>query len=314
MNWPRILSKSHLVALVCTVATVCGAPPARGAPADSTDATRPASRVVHEFLLPFGSMIVPGVGQWANGAVGEGFAFLGVSVAALMFGAAMGAEDQSDEEDIPRSRDKQFEQLAFLVAGDTGFLSAYDSFRRSLPKMKARGRYGFLPEATTLPKAFAAPFKFGFLRNKKTWIFLSIPAALVAGVAIDERDNDKLPFYWHDAVFAGGISYTAGVSEEAVFRGYIFPWFNQMFGERTWLANAGQALLFGAAHFQTVDVPIVQTLSAFYWGWVVRSSDWSIEETIFQHAWWDMILFTGALLLDDGGDARFSIELPTIHF
>lgn len=273
-------------------------------------------KLTHEFLLPVTSVLLPGFGQFINGAPDAGFAFLGASVVGV--GIAASYSDGSDlpSDRLPRQKDDQFEALGLHLAGSSALLSAYDSFRRSLPKISGGGRYAFLDNPTPTRRTFVGPFRFDFLKNKRTWIFLTIPVAILTAVAIDEsgQDTDYLPFRGHDAFYAAGLSYGAGVTEEALFRGYLYPWFHQMSGRRFWVSNSAQALLFGLAHLSTVDVPVVQTLGGFYWGWVVRKDGWSIEETIFQHFWWDMILFTGALLLDDGGDTRFALQLPTIRF
>jgi len=268
-------------------------------------------RFGREFAAPVGSLFLPGLGQWATGAVGPGFAFFGAAMAGLVI-AESNNESHPHGDGLPRTREEQAYELGLQLSFDAGLMSGYDSFRRSLPKLKVGGHYSFIDEPTSLSEAFVAPFKFKFLKNKKTWIFLSIPIAIVAAVAID-NDGETLPFEAHDAFYAGALSYGAGVSEEAFFRGYLYPWINRLWGERVWWANTTQALVFGALHFGSTDVPIVQTLGAFYWGWIVKNSGWDFQETIFQHFWWDAILVTGALLFDDGNDT-IGVTLPVIRF
>jgi hypothetical protein len=271
------------------------------------------TRIGHEFILPFGSVFIPGLGQWVNGATLEGFGFLGASVAGAVISVS-NEDGHPSADELPRDREEQFSQLGLQLSLDAGLLSGYDSFLRSLPKLKTPGRYDFFDDPTPTAHTFVAPFKFGYLKNKRTWIFLTIPIAIVAGLAIEERGTEHPPFRWHDAVYASGSAYGAGVTEEAFFRGYLYPWLNELFGGRAWLANSSQALVFGAGHLATTDLPIVQTLAGLYWGWVVKKDRWSISETIFQHFWWDAILFTGTLLLDDEGDATFLISLPPMRF
>lgn len=270
----------------------------------------------HELLLPAASLVLPGVGQWVNGAAGPGFAFLGAAILGLGIAGSQFDGGGGSGDRLPRQKDEQVEELGLALAGSSALLSAYDSFQRSLPKISGGGRYAFLGDPTPTRRTFIGPVRFDFLKNKRTWIFLTIPIAIVTAVAIDEssREIDYLPFRGHDALYAAGISYGAGVTEEALFRGYLYPWFHQMSGERFGVSNSAQALLFGLAHLPAVDVPIVQTLGGFYWGWVARKNGWNIEETIFQHFWWDMILITGALLLDDDGDTRVALQFPTVRF
>ena len=304
-----------LTLLVLVVLARPATPDDGAARVDQREVKAPSAgtRLVHEFLLPFGSVIIPGLGQWSNGATEEGFLFFGAALAGVAIGAS-GETEEVDIDDLPRDKDTQFAQLGLQLTFAAGLLSGYDSFRRSLPRLSAGGRYEFLKNPTPVSKTLAAPVKFHYLKKKTTWIFLSIPIAIVVAVAIDERDNKHLPFEWHDAVYAAGSSYGAGVSEEAFFRGYLYPWFNESFGERTWIANTAQALLFGLAHLPNVEVPWTQALGGFYWGWLVQRSDWDFQEPIFQHFWWNTILFTGALLLDDGGDTTLSIVLPPLKF
>jgi membrane protease YdiL (CAAX protease family) len=263
--------------------------------------------------MPVGSVLVPGLGQWFNGAAAEGFAFLGASLGGALV-AVRYRDATLESNQLPRSREAQKRWLGLQLSGDAGLLSGYDSFKLSLPKLKAGGHYDFIDEATRTSKTLLAPFRFGFLKNKGTWIVLTIPVAIVAAAAIDQRDADTVPFAWHDAVWAGGVSYGAGVTEEAFFRGYLLPVFHELSHERSWVSNPLQALLFGLVHAGDVDVPIVQAVAGLYWGWVVQKNRWDIQETIFQHFWWDAILITGALLLDDGDGTRISVGLPAIRF
>ena len=310
------MSRILIILIVVTVVCIDSARgEGAGAPADSV--TMPeitgAGRFGHEFALPIGSLFIPGLGQWGNGDANAGLAFFGAAVLGLAVAVANYDADVSSDR-LPRDRDAQALELGFLLSGAAGALSGYDGFRRSLPKLKAGGHYEFLDKTTPTSATFVAPLKFGFLKNRRTWLALTIPLALVAALAIDQAGEDTLPFHVHDAVYAGGVSYGAGITEEAFFRGYLFPVFNELWGERVWLANSTQALLFGLAHLPSVSVPIAQTLAGFYWGWIVQKSDWDFQETIFQHFWWDAILLTGVLLLDDGGGTKVSISLPTIRF
>jgi len=309
--------KRILITWVLVLAVFAGVARGQAVPGDTIEDTRGEitgfGRFGHEFLLPFGStVLVPGLGQWVNGAVGDGFAFLGAAFAGALI--AVRYEDYSISGDrFPRTWEGQAQWLGLQLAAGAGFLSGYDSFKLSLPKLKVGGHYEFIDTPTPTSKALAAPFKFGFLKNKRTWIVLTIPVAIVAAVAIDQRGVETLPFKAHDAAFAAGVSYGAGVTEEAFFRGYLFPVFHELSHERSWVSNPLQALLFGLAHVGQVEVPIFQTVAGLYWGWVVQKDDWDFQQAVFQHFWWDAILITGTLLLDDGGDNPLSIRLPTIR-
>lgn len=216
----------------------------------------------------------------------------------------------STDDDLPRDANEQLSQLAFQMAGTSGFLSAYDSFHRSLPGLQARGGYRFATAHGTTGSLFMAPFQFSFLRDWRTSVIVGGIAVLGIAVAAAEGTG---PFYGHDAVFTAGVSYNAGVGEEAAFRGWLYPWLHQLVGERWWLSNSIQSLLFGAAHLGSVSVPVAQTLFGFYQGWMVSRNDWNIRESIFQHFWWDVIAI-GVSLLTDEKDTTVSVGVPVVKF
>jgi membrane protease YdiL (CAAX protease family) len=178
-----------------------------------------------------------------------------------------------------------------------GFMSAYSTFRLSVSRFQQEdGRYDFLgPPKETAGDLLLAPFRFDHLAKPTTWVPIGLVAA-IAPVVIYFGRNDNKGADWtlsgDDFAFAAPLSFNAGVSEEAAFRGWLFPVAYQYTGGSFWLANGAQALVFAAAHYdkQDLPLPIPQLLMGFYLGWVTKRDQWSLSESIFIHSWWDMLL------------------------
>ena len=280
-------------------------------PATADEMKQPA-RFGHEAVLPVASLFLPGLGQAANGAWPEAFGFLGAAMGGLAIASA--GESSSSDDRFPRDPNEQQYSVGLSIYSTAAFMSAFDSFGRSLPKLREGGHYDFLTDHTRTRDAFAAPFKFHFLKRKTTWIPLLIPIGLATAYAIEQSDKELLPFEFHDLAYSTAISYGAGVGEEGAFRGWLQPWFHAMAGERSWISNPLQGVLFAAAHYPAVEVPVAQLIAGLYWGWLTERNGWDIQESIFQHMWYDAILISASLAFDDGEDARISLSLPTIRF
>jgi membrane protease YdiL (CAAX protease family) len=208
--------------------------------------------------------------------------------------------------------------LGSLASQGSGFLSAYSAFRISVPRFQDEdGKYRFLQEEESVSDLLAAPFRFGHLLEPTTLVPLGILGGAVLVLVQYERDNHRGADWTaspDDAPFYGALAYNAGVTEEAVFRGWLLPVAHQYLGQRFWLANSAQALLFGAAHYSKANpVPWPQTLLGLYFGWLARRNEWTLSESIFLHSWWDMILFAGQIAVNRGdvsGTARFRFDVP----
>jgi hypothetical protein len=198
-------------------------------------------------------------------------------------------------------------------------MSAYSSFRSSVPRFQQEdGKYRFLTQSESPGDLLVSPFRFDHLADP--WAL--VPLGLVAGgvgYLVDKERSDHKGADWlttgDDFLFTGALAYNAGVTEEAVFRGWLLPVSYQYMGRHFWLANGAQALLFGAAHYNsdTNSIPWPQTLLGLYFGWLARKNQWTLSESIFVHAWWDMILFAGQVATTrsvPAGGAAFRLELP----
>jgi hypothetical protein len=197
-----------------------------------------------QFLLPFGSLLVPGLGQYVQGAPGPGLAYTGTAILGLV-AAEQGDPGFTSGDDLPRSGRDQLAFEGAQLAFTAGALSAWDSFHRAVPAMQREGGYAFLPPRESLGQVLAAPFDVTFLERWTTWVSMAY-ALGVAGAVLSQRDDgvEYEPFTGGDAAFVGGLSFNAAIAEEAMFRGWLLPMLHQTTGRRFWTANAVQAALF----------------------------------------------------------------------
>jgi membrane protease YdiL (CAAX protease family) len=306
-------------------------------PASAGDAEagspRPARKQPHfksDLWLPLGSAFLPGFGQYFQGDW-TGAAYTGVAVAGL----AVALQGQSeiidtygedalneDPNSLLFSESWSYRKvvLGTLAMQGSGFLSAYSAFRISVPRFQAEdGRYLFLGPRESVPELMASPFRFDHLLEPSAAIPLGLLAGAVGYLVSDERSHHhgaRWTMSGDDFLFTGAEAWNAGVTEEAVFRGWLYPLAYQYTGRNFWLANGAQALLFGAAHFDSHanPVPWPQAALGFYFGWLVKKNGWSLSESIFVHAWWDMLLFAGEVATSyrdrDPAGASFRIDLP----
>lgn len=266
------------------------------------------------FLIPFGSMVVPGLGQYIDGGYLAGAAYTGTAAAGLVVGLAAGSADVTYDGGLPRSAGDQISFEAIHVHVTARYLSAWDAFYRAVPAFHQEGKYEFLTTRESLGDLMTAPFDPEFLGRKTTWLSL-VYTGLVAGLVVAGRDPgpEYEPFRPRDAAFTGALSYNAAVGEEAVFRSWLLPMLHQKTGERFWLANALQAGIFGALHAEAGAFAAVIAASGLYDGWVTRRNDWSVREAIFHHFWYDVAVVAATLLADER-QGRLRVTFPTIRF
>lgn len=267
-----------------------------------------------EFLIPFGSLIVPGLGQYLRGDVLPGLGFSAAAVAGAVV-AGMGNPNTVAVGELPRDGQDQIANQGAHVSVTAGALSLYDAFRAAVPALQREGKYDFLATDERIGDLLWAPVDPRFLTRWTTWIELAYTAGVV-GLVLSQRDDGVAYERYHgrDAAFITSLSLNAGVGEEALFRGWLFPLFHQNFGRRFWLANALQAGIFGGAHVpQAEEFAIAITAWALYEGWLVRRNDWSIRESIFHHFWYDIFVGTATLLVDEV-NGQLRLTLPPVRF
>ena len=272
----------------------------------TTAAAQAPDTVPRQRALPLASLLLPGLGQYVQGRVAPGLAYTGVGLTGLLVYTA------SDTTDIgsggPPSDPAQRQALVGLQLYQTaGSLSAYDVFRSSARRQQTVGRYRFLTQHEPVGRLLTAPFDPVFLTRWTTWVGLAYTGAVALLVANDPNRIDR-SLTTQDVVFGSLVSLNAGIGEEALFRGWLYPELYQSFGQRFWPANGLQAAVFGALHPDAEWFALVIAGWAFYQGWLTRHNGWSVRESVFQHVWYDVV----AILLELG-DARqvtFSFSAP----
>lgn len=240
-------------------------------------------------------------------APATGLGYSAVSVG----GIAMMLSGSPDDSDIPRTSEGQRFELGALVVQSAGFLSARDAFLRAVPAMQQQGKYKFLTTPEGLPELLSAPFDFRFLKRWTTWVDIG-QTALMTGLVLSERTSSKTyyPYRVQDGAVVFGIAANAGISEEAMFRGYLLPMIYEKSG-KFWVANATQAAIFGIGHGPAGL--LFQGPWGLWEGWLVRRNDWSIRESIFHHFWYDFAVITAAAVVE-AKPVSVRVRLPSISF
>lgn len=277
------------------------------AAAEADTSRLPAPRGGAEFGIPLASLFVPGLGQYLDGSWLAGAGFTSASLG----GYALYAGGDTAAGDPPRTAAGQ---QAFIGAGlmlTAGGLSAYDSFHRSLPLLQRVGKYDFVQAHDPTGSLLLAPFDVRMLKRWTTWIDLAHTALVTVILVRTETEPGAryLPFRTRDGAFVASFSYNAGVGEEALFRGWLYPMLYQNLGRRAWLANGLQAGAFGALHApQAGAFALDIAASAFYEGWLTRRNVWSIRESVFHHFWYDVAVGAATLLTQKS--ATVSLAVP----
>jgi membrane protease YdiL (CAAX protease family) len=254
------------------------------------------------FLPQIASFFVPGLDQFWEGQNLAGTAYLGAAVGAYALGfdhsyrarLRLSPDELADESELGiGSKDPNIRPMnwAFQTAQVAGGLSAYDSFRTATKYRKKLGQFDFIEKQDSVIDVLQAPFNFKFLARSTTWIPLAIGGA-ISVLSLSSSDAAHIPEVLkpQDYLYSGLFSYNAGTHEEAMFRGWIMPMFRHYTGSDLW-SNVIGSSLFAVAHLSTVSVPLPQLLLGFHLGRVTQKNHWSIAESVFIHAWWDVFAF-----------------------
>jgi membrane protease YdiL (CAAX protease family) len=271
------------------------------------------ARIGAEFRIPLASLLAPGMGQYLQGAPGPGAGFTGAAVAgyALYLTGDPAAPETSV---LPHDPAGQQTIVGLGIVTAAGGLSAYDSFHRSLPALQAGGRYEFVTSHDSPGTLLLAPFDVRMLGRWTTWIDLAYTGAVTLVLVTTEKQPGKQywPFRARDGAFVTSFSYTAGVGEEALFRGWLYPVLHQNTGGRVWLSNGLQAAVFGGLHVpQAKAFALVIASWAVYEGWLTRRNGWSVRESVFHHFWYDVAVGAATLMTQR---ATVTIAFPGVRF
>lgn len=278
-----------------------------------------------DIWLPLPSVLLPGFGQYLQGDW-TGAIYTGVAVGGYLLFQAGAAELDTARDpgaNLDPTEGQESWSIRKIVLGSmayqgSGFLSAYSAFRSSVPRFQQEdGKYAFLTSEETLGDMMLSPARFDHLAQPSAFIPLGLLAAGAAYLTVDYRGSHRgsdWTFSADDLLFSWPLAYNAGVTEEALFRGWLLPVAYQYTGETWWLANGAQALLFGAAHYSSGNpFPWPQALLGYYFGYLTRKNGWTLSESIFVHSWWDAILFTAQYVTmrrAQAGATAFRFDLP----
>lgn len=268
-----------------------------------TRARNPVGPAVLSFFLPGFDQYWEE--QWDAGIT---YSLIGATGLGLGLSAARNVnQSETDNSDLGDLKgDERLFTYGLQLYMFAGELSAYHSFRTAVETLKPYGQYTFLTRTEKSNELMLAPFHFSYLVRPTTFIPLLLLATL-GSVGLDPHAYMN----GDDVAFVGGLSYNAGVGEEAFFRGYFFPYFRQSFGSTFW-SNSAQATVFGLAHLSaTNSFPIAQALMGYYLGWLTERNEWTLGQSIFVHTWWD-ILAIGLQVAHDNGRGAVARPVPLL--
>lgn len=180
----------------------------------------------------------------------------------------------------------QVKQIGF----DLWMYNMYDAYRDAGPTLKAN--HNLLENYA----AFANPLN----------LVDPIGAPVVGYAAVGGAKNQYPALRSPATVLTYGF---VGLGEEALFRGFLFPSFSQIFSSRSVGAITSSAVFSlshatgGASELQAS--PIIQRfIGGLIFCWQVDRNRYDLRKNIFAHAWYDV-------LIDQGGQIRGAqLKLP----
>lgn len=266
------------------IGTLTLGPAAAASPyAVSSEPRRPRTFLIPPVL----SFILPGFDQWWEGQPGYGALYSGLYVGSLVGEVAL------------KSRAGDISQFMPVAGG----FSLYHSFRTAV---QTREDFAFLKTVETPADLALAPFRVSYLGRVTTLI----PLVVAFGIGFLEEPKDVALDHLTatEAYRATSRSYVAGTWEEAVFRGWMMPVLMHYTGSE-WFSNVLTASVFALAHLPSNPRPYPQFAAGLYFGYVSQQNGWTIGESIFMHAWYDLFLFLGSYLRSP---AHINVRFPTL--
>lgn len=184
-------------------------------------------------------------------------------------------------------------ELLIQSAQHVIFYSVYSSYRDA-------GGITFASNEEYIDLAMA-PFQPRFLLNKKFLIPIGI-ALLYVGYETNHPPKNPQQILLYPGMKTSGfmgfyttvISFNAGVSEEALFRGFLNHYLIHKWEfEKGLLASS---IIFGLAHLgNSVGNALFATLAGAYLGYIHYKENWDIRQGIAIHFWWDVIIIALSL-------------------
>ena len=286
----------------------------------------PHARAQQPELRAGASLLLPGLGQAANGDYIEG---------AVHFGSALVLVRQYDilvnRDDYIQPTDRTDRDRNITINGtsfyadfygtaltDLSFYSAYGAYRDA---RQAMGNQGYATPAPheSLGEAAYAPFQWEYLSRYTTWVPLLF--ALYNAVT----PPDAMSYVYQpiggltreEMGAASALQYEmVAVGEEAFFRGVLNNGLSSTLGE-TWGLVSSSAI-FGLAH-EGVGAQasgLEAGVFGLYLGWLHQRNDYDMRQGITLHFWWDFL--TGLSLLQQRkgqtGDRPVRLAQVVLHF
>lgn len=271
-------------------------------------------------IVPLFSLFLPGLDQWWERQYNYAAVYTGTALAATTYVVIKGAEDNRTNSDLSsRFEEDQDKFLAVQLIGGMGMMSSYHAFRTAVWSRQQYGQFSFLTKEETPTDIALSPFRFDYLARWTTLVPLGIVGSLMWVVLplVDDGKRDFGRYGLGDAGTTFGVSYIAGTSEEAFFRGYLMPATNESFGNKH-LANFIQSAVFGLAHVTKKEDFKFRFWNSFafglYSGWVSQYRDWTISETVFIHFMWNVTVLTSALAWDPQSVPYTNVDLLNLRF
>ncbi len=265
------------------------------------------------FWKQFGSYFLPGLGQYIDGQPTYGAAYTTSAVLGLSLVNATKTEVKKEKDRAPgepREDNFGYAILGYKMYDTAGSFSAYQSFRSAVRSRK--DDFSFLSKEESLTSIALAPFDFDHAMHPRVFI----PLVLASVAAAFSRDMSDVTFtqpYAERFVSTLGVSYGAGIGEEAIFRGWLMPISHYAFSSPHW-ANAFQATIFGLAHYGPQNkAPVFQTLAGGYLGWICQSNGYSLRESAFLHFWWDIIAIGNTYVLNTTSTEKKPMQLTLLN-
>ncbi|MBC7417669.1 MAG: CPBP family intramembrane metalloprotease, partial [Pedobacter sp.] len=267
------------------------------------------------ILFPLLTAIVPGLGQAIDGEYQKSGSLLGLSISGFLIANEAHKRQEaflaSDSYRHHSYRDNvRAELFGMTMYKHAAGVALYDSFLTRVQDYHREGKYLFLPEKQNLESIHKAPFTFTYLSRPTTFL----PLLLAFGLGISEFNRSTKPDHFDlrmsDAATSTYASYVAGVTEEAMFRGWMQPILYEN-TQNVWLTNTIQALAFGYSH--ATPQPYIQIAFGLYSGWLTPKNYWDLSESIFIHTWWDVIVITAEYARSRSKTKDFNVQLPMFN-
>lgn len=257
------------------------------------------------------SYVLPGFDQYWEGQTkyALGYSAIGAGGVVMMQENHTTADKGKNFLEVSQDEPKSgYRVLGYKLYDTAGSLSAYHSFKTAVRTRKSE--FSFIQTEESVQDLLRAPLRFGELAKPTVFFPLGILAGLSLLSPKGERGKKGNRASGIDrGIWTSGISYGAGVGEEALFRGWIMPNLHAS-TQSPWAANLIQGVAFGALHYSEANpLPIVQTLIGGYLGWRTQADGYSLRESIFIHFWWDAIIFARSYYYVEDAKAAYLLPL-----